>query len=224
MSWSAELVRRVRPTPSAYEDFLGALEQACRHFRDAKIDTDLGAGQIEQAQHALTAMDAQEAEAGLGQIDHLQLPHDQLTVFAAELQEARMRLVDHVENSPLAVIEWDPDFRVLRWAGQAATTFGWTAEETVGKHYSDWPFIHPDDLASVRKFMLQTAQLGWLNHELVVESSNSVRKMAATSQELSASSARLEETIRQLSETLNGQLKELATRLDSIQGKIQNIK
>jgi hypothetical protein len=81
-----------------------------------------------------------------------------------------------------------------------------------------------DDLASVRKFMLQTAQLGWLNHELVVESSNSVRKMAATSQELSASSARLEETIRQLSETLNGQLKELAARLDSIQGKIQNIK
>jgi len=81
-----------------------------------------------------------------------------------------------------------------------------------------------DDLASVRKFMLQTAQLGWLNHELVVESSNSVRKMAATSQELSASSARLEETIRQLSETMNGQLKELAARLDSIQGKIQNIK
>jgi hypothetical protein len=81
-----------------------------------------------------------------------------------------------------------------------------------------------DDLASVRKFMLQTAQLGWLNHELVVESSNSVRKMAATSQELSASSARLEETLRQLSETLNGQLKELAARLDSIQGKIQNIK
>ena len=81
-----------------------------------------------------------------------------------------------------------------------------------------------EDLAGVRKFMLQTAQLGWLNHELVVESSNSVRKMAATSQELSASSARLEETIRQLSETLNGQLKELAARLDSIQGKIQNIK
>jgi hypothetical protein len=81
-----------------------------------------------------------------------------------------------------------------------------------------------DDLASVRKFMLQTAQLGWLNHELVVESSNSVRKMAATSQELSASSARLEETLRQLSETLNGQLKELAARLESIQGKIQNIK
>jgi len=81
-----------------------------------------------------------------------------------------------------------------------------------------------DDLASVRKFMLQTAQLGWLNHELVVESSNGMRKMAATSQELTASSARMEETLRQLSESLGGQLKELAARLDAIQGKIQNIK
>jgi hypothetical protein len=81
-----------------------------------------------------------------------------------------------------------------------------------------------DDLASVRKFMLQTAQLGWLNHELVVESSNGMRKMAATSQELTASSARMEESLRQLSESLGGQLKELAARLDAIQGKIQNIK
>jgi hypothetical protein len=51
-----------------------------------------------------------------------------------------------------------------------------------------------------------------------------MRKMAATSQELTASSAKLEDTLRQLSENITGQLKELATRLDSIQGKIQNLK
>src|SRR5207302_11069071 len=66
-----------------------------------------------------------------------------------ELQEARMRLVDHVENSPVAVIEWDPSFRIIRWAGQATTTFGWTVEETVGKHFLDWAFVHPDDAAKV---------------------------------------------------------------------------
>ncbi len=81
-----------------------------------------------------------------------------------------------------------------------------------------------EDLAGVRKFMLQTAQLGWLNHELTLENAGGVRRMAATSQELVASSARLEETLRQLSENLSGQLKELAARLDGIQGKIQNIK
>jgi hypothetical protein len=81
-----------------------------------------------------------------------------------------------------------------------------------------------EDLTAVRKFMLQTAQLGWLNHELVVENASGMRKMAATSQELTASSARLEDTLRQLSESLASQLKELAARLDAIQGKIQNIK
>jgi septal ring factor EnvC (AmiA/AmiB activator) len=81
-----------------------------------------------------------------------------------------------------------------------------------------------DDLAAVRKFMLQTAQLGWLSHELTLENASGVRKMAATSQELAASSVRLEDSLRQLSESLAGQLKELAARLDAIQGKIQNIK
>ena len=81
-----------------------------------------------------------------------------------------------------------------------------------------------EDLAAVRKFMLQTAQLGWLNHELIVESAGGIRKVATASQELSASSARLEETMRQLSGTLAGQLKELAKRLDTIQGKVNKLK
>ena len=81
-----------------------------------------------------------------------------------------------------------------------------------------------EDLATIRKFMLQTAQLGWLNHELTVENASGIRKVATASQELSASSARLEETMRQLSGTLAGQLKELAKRLDSIQGKVNKLK
>jgi len=81
-----------------------------------------------------------------------------------------------------------------------------------------------EDLATVRKFMLQTAQLGWLNHELVVENASSMRKVATASQEMSASSERLEETMRQLSKSLAGQLKDLANRLDTIQGKVSSLK
>ena len=81
-----------------------------------------------------------------------------------------------------------------------------------------------EELAVVRKFMLQTAQLGWLNHELNVENATGMRKVAAASQELSASSAKLEETLRQLSESLTAQLKELANRLDTIQGKVSSLK
>ena len=81
-----------------------------------------------------------------------------------------------------------------------------------------------DDLAAARKFMLQTAQLGWLNHDLTVENAGSIRKMAAASQELTASSARLEETMRQLAERLAVQLKELANRLDALQRAVGSLK
>ncbi|MBI3799491.1 MAG: PAS domain S-box protein [Deltaproteobacteria bacterium] len=49
------------------------------------------------------------------------------------LREALQRLRSHVENSPLAVIEWDREFRVRYWSPQAETIFGWRAEEVMGK-------------------------------------------------------------------------------------------
>jgi G:T/U-mismatch repair DNA glycosylase len=80
------------------------------------------------------------------------------------------------------------------------------------------------DLAAARKFMLQTAQLSWLNQELNVENANGIRKISAASQELTSSSARLADTMRQLSENLAAQLKELAGRLENIQSRISAIK
>jgi hypothetical protein len=80
------------------------------------------------------------------------------------------------------------------------------------------------ELATVREFMLQTAQLGWLNHELNVENASGLGKVATASQELSATSERLEETLRQLSKSLAEQLKALATRLDTIQDKVGSLK
>jgi hypothetical protein len=81
-----------------------------------------------------------------------------------------------------------------------------------------------EDLAAVRKFVVQTAQLGWLTHELSVETASGMRKVTTVSQEVAASSAKLEETVRQLSATLAAQLKELASRLDNIQGKVSSLK
>jgi hypothetical protein len=81
-----------------------------------------------------------------------------------------------------------------------------------------------EDLAAARRFMLQTAQLGWINHELTVENANVIRKVSAASQELTVTSARLADAMRQLSDELASQLKQVADRLDSIQGKIGTIK
>jgi hypothetical protein len=80
------------------------------------------------------------------------------------------------------------------------------------------------DLAAARKFMLQTAQLGSLNHEMNFANANGLRKVAAASQEVSANSAKLADTMRQLSDNLASQLKELTARLDAIQERISNVK
>ena len=64
-------------------------------------------------------------------------------------QEAHERLLFHVENSPLAVIEWDSDFRVSRWSASAERLFGWKAEEVIGKHVSEWHFVFDEDADAV---------------------------------------------------------------------------
>src|SRR5215472_5995883 len=97
-----------------------------------------------------------------------------------------------------------------------------TAKQDTDKAAADVRAL-AEDLASVRKFMLQTAQLGWLNQEVAQENAAGIRRMTTATQELTASSAKLDETLRQLAEGLSGQLKELSGRLDTIQNKIQNI-
>jgi len=64
-------------------------------------------------------------------------------------QKAHQRLTFHVENSPLAVIEWDRDFRVSRWSASAERLFGWTADEVLGKYVSDWHFVFDEDVDAV---------------------------------------------------------------------------
>ena len=61
------------------------------------------------------------------------------------------RLAFHVDNTPLAVIEWDQEFRVLRWSPAARKLFGWKAEEVLGKRFSDWQFVVPDDIEVVNQ-------------------------------------------------------------------------
>ena len=62
---------------------------------------------------------------------------------------AYRQLAFHVESSPLAVVEWDSDFRVSRWTESAERTFGWKAEEVIGKHVNEWRFVFADDVDAV---------------------------------------------------------------------------
>src|SRR5690242_18612595 len=75
---------------------------------------------------------------------------DRKIAEASALDEHR-RLAFHVENTPLAVIEWDHEFKVLRWSPAAQKLFGWKADEVLGKRFSDWEFVVPDDLDVVNQ-------------------------------------------------------------------------
>ena len=65
------------------------------------------------------------------------------------LRDTLTRLTYHVENSPLAVIEWDGDWNITTWSKRAEQLFGYTAAEMLGTNGYDWNHIHPDDAPSV---------------------------------------------------------------------------
>ncbi len=65
------------------------------------------------------------------------------------VQTAYRQLAFHVESSPLAVVEWDSDFRVSRWSQSAERLFGWKADEVIGKHVNEWRFVFADDVDAV---------------------------------------------------------------------------
>ena len=58
------------------------------------------------------------------------------------LRRNQQRLALHVQQTPLAVIEWDTGFRVHKWNDAAERIFGFTAAEAAGRHSS---FIVPAD-------------------------------------------------------------------------------
>jgi PAS domain S-box-containing protein len=65
------------------------------------------------------------------------------------LAEASRRFHAHVNNSPLAAIEFDPEFRMTAWSEGAERMFGWSAAETLGKRIKDLRWVHEADVEGV---------------------------------------------------------------------------
>ncbi len=60
------------------------------------------------------------------------ISHRKRAEEAIHKSEQRLRI--HVEHTPLAVIEWDLQFRVVAWNAAAERIFGYTREEAMGQH------------------------------------------------------------------------------------------
>jgi len=65
------------------------------------------------------------------------------------LHESEERLRAHMNNSPLAVIEFDSQFRITRWSKQAERIFGWDANEALGQSIGEMHWVHEEDLEEV---------------------------------------------------------------------------
>ncbi len=69
------------------------------------------------------------------------------------LYESEERLRMHIENSPLAVVEWNDKFVVTRWAGEAENIFGFSASEIIGKSITEIDIVYPEDRPQVDSVM-----------------------------------------------------------------------
>jgi two-component system, cell cycle sensor histidine kinase and response regulator CckA len=57
-----------------------------------------------------------------------------------EMRQSQQKLHIHFEHTPLAVVEWDLEFRVTAWNPSAERIFGYSRQEALGQHAS---FIVP---------------------------------------------------------------------------------
>ena len=76
--------------------------------------------------------------------------HDQKRNEEA-LRRANWMLSSHINNTPLAVLEWDRDFRLVRWSPQAENIFGWRAEEVLGMPITGSQLTHEADRDAGRR-------------------------------------------------------------------------
>lgn len=81
------------------------------------------------------------------------------------LRESEQRLRHHIGNAGLAVIEWDANWILTRWEGEAERIFGWTLEEVLGKPLSDLHIVYNEDIPVVQDALVQLND--GLTHTLV---------------------------------------------------------
>lgn len=70
-----------------------------------------------------------------------------------ELYKAYQKLSFHVDNTSLAVMEFNDRLELIRWSDQAESIFGWTAAEVLGKRFHEIGFVLEKDIDDAIKSM-----------------------------------------------------------------------
>jgi PAS domain S-box-containing protein len=104
------------------------------------------------------AIERERTEAALRQAKNeleqrvIERTHD-LQTTQDSLRDALHQVNFHFENSPLAAIEWDRDFRVVRWSASAQRIFGWSSAQVLGKRLGEWKFVAEEDSERISQVM-----------------------------------------------------------------------
>lgn len=68
-------------------------------------------------------------------------------------RETLERLKLHIDNTPVAALEWDADACILRWSPAAERMFGWTEQEALGQSVEGLGLVHEEDRGRVAELM-----------------------------------------------------------------------
>ena len=69
------------------------------------------------------------------------------------LRHANWMLSSHMSNTPLAVLEWDRDQKLVRWSPQAEVIFGWDEKTMLGRSITNNPLLHEDNAKTMSELI-----------------------------------------------------------------------
>ncbi len=137
------------PGPAAMLSLIGEPVRraiAGEAFRDAVLESGTRHGRrVYTVSGAPLREGAAELAAAVIVLDDI----TERTEASARLARALDQTRYLIENTPLAVIEWDRDFVITLWNKRAEELFGWSAREAVGRRIDALPMIHEDDASKV---------------------------------------------------------------------------
>ncbi|MEG4346340.1 PAS domain S-box protein [Microcoleus sp. A003_D6] len=74
-----------------------------------------------------------------------------------QLRRSNHLLWLNAANSPLAMVGWDEDFRIVEWSKRAEEIFGWTSDDMMGKQFGDLDLVCEEDREAVSAIELELA-------------------------------------------------------------------
>ncbi|MEG4282412.1 PAS domain-containing protein [Microcoleus sp. A006_D1] len=74
-----------------------------------------------------------------------------------QLRRSNHLLWLNAANSPLAMVGWDEDFRIVQWSKRAQEMFGWTSDDMLGKQFGDLDLVCEEDREAVSAIELELA-------------------------------------------------------------------